>query len=622
MGITSEMTVARKWKWAYRQVKEQLNNRKKINIKRLMASARTTHNIKYIEQLFDSYEYGEARNVVNYTVEDIVAGKVADNHLIMDMAKLCVKNGIRIAKKGRIRYGKGLVDKARDIYTWFADRLVRMIKTLSAAFNFKKKSETPTYVIALDALIRNAYGFIDTLFGKFETAGDKFKEAIQLEYKLFDRNANDFMGLPLEKKICSEIGAGTHVSIALAHLHLAACFTSLNKYHMARQEAKHAVNFMIEIQKDTDFIQASKSNQRDVQKKISDLKYIHATALYNFGVGEMNAKHYTKGVGEMYKAYVVAVEAVGEHHVNAIRLKKLYLKARKQSYPGLGRYPILDDPVEISKGREKLQIDKSCFPSGLYYKAFSRCIEATYLLPYSYRLTHGAVETGTKISELHNICNENMKMDRRKRLQKAFERDEWHQQKKSGRQSPPNTSVFKKNRRPSTAFPARVGFNVKQNERRPHTSSPRQRTRKKVFIDNNTVSPISLRKENSRVAYRKNTRRRPRTASAINLRARRVYVKSQESLFDTPGRPTPHPPYRVQNKFIHKPRRPKSSKNVNRRRRRRRRRPASASPSRRNFNHITPTTSRQKIDITIHNYNRPQSSPTYHTPQTHVRDLM
>lgn len=200
MGKTHEMTVAGKWKWAYRQVREQLNNRKKINIQKLMASARTTHNIKYVEQLFDSHEFAEARNVVDYTVKDIVTGKVADNHLIMDMAKLCVKNGIKIAKKGRIRYGKGLIDKARDIYAWFADRLLRMIKTLSAAFNFKKKSETPTYVIALDALIRNAYGFIDTLFGKFETACDKLKEAIQLEYKLFDRNAKDFIVWSFEKK--------------------------------------------------------------------------------------------------------------------------------------------------------------------------------------------------------------------------------------------------------------------------------------------------------------------------------------------------------------------------------------------------------------------------------------
>eukprot|EP00943_MAST-04B_sp_MAST-4B-sp1_P009009 g9009.t1 len=612
------MTVAGKWKWAYRQVREQLNNRKKINIQKLMASARTTHNIKYVEQLFDSHEFAEARNVVDYTVKDIVTGKVADNHLIMDMAKLCVKNGIKIAKKGRIRYGKGLIDKARDIYAWFADRLLRMIKTLSAAFNFKKKSETPTYVIALDALIRNAYGFIDTLFGKFETACDKLKEAIQLEYKLFDRNAKDFIVWSFEKKIGSEIGDGTYVSMALGHLHLAACFTSLKKYQMARQEAKHAVNYLIEIQKDTDFIEASTSNQRDVQKKISDVKYMYAVALYNFGVGEMNTKRYTKGVGEMYKAYVVAVEAVGEHHENAIRLKKLYLKARKQSYPGLGRYPILDDPVEVPKHREQLQTDKSCFPSGLYYKAFSRCIEATYLLPYSYRLTHGAIETGTKISELHKISNENIKMDRRKRLQKAFERDEWYHQKKSGRKSPPMTSAFKKMRRPSTAFPARVGFNVKQNERRPHTSLPRQRTRKKSYIDNNMVSSISPMKGNSRVPYRKNTKRRPRTASAINLRARRIYVKSQESLFNTPSRPTPHPPYSAQNKFVHKPRRPRSSKNVYRRRRRRR--PASASPSRRNFKQTKPTRRHQKIDITIHNYNRPQSSPTYHTPQTHVRD--
>ena len=166
-------------------------------------------------------------------------GKVADNHLIMDMAKLCVKNGIIIAKKGRVRYAKTLIDKAQEINEWFADRILRMIKTLSSAFNFKQKSETPSYVISLEALIKNAYGFISTLFGKFEDASVKFREALQLEHRLFERNMKDFMGLPLEKKILSELGSGTHISMTLAHLHLAACFTSLREYQMARQEASH-----------------------------------------------------------------------------------------------------------------------------------------------------------------------------------------------------------------------------------------------------------------------------------------------------------------------------------------------------------------------------------------------
>ena len=130
MKVTVEMTPAEKWKWAMKRVIQQLRNRKKIDISKLLASARTTHNINYIEELFESQEFQEARNVVDYTVKDIVMGKVADNHLIMDMAKLCVKNGIIIAKKGRIRYAKTLIDKAQEINEWFADRILRMIKTL------------------------------------------------------------------------------------------------------------------------------------------------------------------------------------------------------------------------------------------------------------------------------------------------------------------------------------------------------------------------------------------------------------------------------------------------------------------------------------------------------------
>ena len=102
MKVTVEMTPAEKWKWAMKRVIQQLRNRKKIDISKLLASARTTHNINYIEELFESQEFQEARNVVDYTVKDIVMGKVADNHLIMDMAKLCVKYGIIIAKKGLV----------------------------------------------------------------------------------------------------------------------------------------------------------------------------------------------------------------------------------------------------------------------------------------------------------------------------------------------------------------------------------------------------------------------------------------------------------------------------------------------------------------------------------------
>ena len=84
----------------------------------------------------------------------------------------------------------------------------------------------------------------------------------------------------------------------------------------------------------------------------------------------------------MYKAYVVSQEALGENHRNTSKLKSLYIKARKKSYPGLGRYPSFDEPEKEHARYESKQVEKSCFPSGLYFKAFSRCIDSTYLLPY------------------------------------------------------------------------------------------------------------------------------------------------------------------------------------------------------------------------------------------------
>jgi hypothetical protein len=613
MKVTVEMTPAEKWKWAMKQVIQQLRNRKKIDISKLLASARTTHNIKYIEELFESQEFQEARNVVDYTVKDIVMGKVADNHLIMDMAKLCVKNGIIIAKKGRVRYAKTLIDKAQEINEWFADRILRMIKTLSSAFNFTQKSETPSYVISLEALIKNAYGFIGTLFGKFEDASVKFRDALQLEHKLFERNMKDFMGLPLEKKFLPELGSGTHISMAFAHLHLAACFTSLREYQMARQEAKQAVNFMVEIQKDSEYKKATLSNQYDVQKKISDVKYTYAVALYNFGVGEMNLKHFSKGVGLMYKAYVVSQEALGENHRNTSKLKSLYIKARKKSYPGLGRYPSFDEPEKEHARYESKQIEKSCFPSGLYFKAFSRCIDSTYLLPYSYRLTHG-INAGADVRALHVVTTENIRLAKQRRSQQAEDRDKWKEQKRTGRISPPTVPATQSQRRPSTASTSMSRY-AKHKKIRPHTSSSPRRSKRNSFSSNNNFPISSPMKKNRKMHPRGNSaitrkkyRRRPRTANAINSRARRIYVKSQGNLLDsnTPS-PSPRPPHR-----------PKSS-SANRSSRRRFNRPASASSRHHRFKLKKSPKKHHRNSPKRRRNDRPQSSPTYHTPLANIR---
>ena len=69
---------------------------------------------------------------------------------------------------------------------------------------------------------------------------------------IIDRNMKDIMGLSPEKKIESELGKGTRLSMTLAHLHLAACLTSLKEYQQARREAKQAVKYMVETVKDPD----------------------------------------------------------------------------------------------------------------------------------------------------------------------------------------------------------------------------------------------------------------------------------------------------------------------------------------------------------------------------------
>ena len=503
MRKTKGMPAAEKWKWAKRELLQQIRNRKNINIKKLMASARTTHSIRHVRTLFETHEYAEARSVVDNNVKDILTGKVADNHLIMDMAKVCVEFGLSTAKKGRIRYGRALIDKAQDIYEWFADRLERMIKTLSSAFNFQKKSETPTYVISLDALIKNAYGFIETSFGRFENACTMFRQALQLEYKIFDRQMKDFMGLSPDKRFQSEIGKGTRLSMTLAHLHLAACLTSLRKYQQARQEAKQAVKYMVESVKDPD------AHQRN-----AEIKYLYAVALYNFGIGEMNLKRYSKGVGEMYRAYIVAAEALGEGDERTRKLKTLYSSARKNPYPGLSRYPILKKPLVDNIHHEGLQVDKTCFPSGLFYKAFATCIESTYLLPYSYRLTHGTVVAGkAKLQDLIDTSVDNViagNIRRQKKVAKAIKL-----------KRPPNateTILVSRKGRPSTVGVARRRRRPSYHSRRPHTASANGRQHSSGNVFHSPRVPTSKKR-------RSRNRTRPSTANIINMRAKRVYVK-------------------------------------------------------------------------------------------------
>ena len=71
MRKTKYMSAAEKWKWAKGEILQQIRSRKKIDIKKLMASARATHDIKNIRVLFENHEFEEARGVVDNNVKEI-----------------------------------------------------------------------------------------------------------------------------------------------------------------------------------------------------------------------------------------------------------------------------------------------------------------------------------------------------------------------------------------------------------------------------------------------------------------------------------------------------------------------------------------------------------------------
>ena len=141
--------------------------------------------------------------------------------------------------------------------------------------------------------------------------------------------------------------------MTLAHLHLAACLTSLKEYQQARQEAKQAVKYMVETVKDP-----------DARHRNEEIKHLYAVALYNFGIGEMNLKRHSKGVGEMYRAYTVSAEALGEDDERTRKLKSLYLRTRRNPYPGLSRSPIFNEAKNDQSTMKACKPKKRVFHQG------------------------------------------------------------------------------------------------------------------------------------------------------------------------------------------------------------------------------------------------------------------
>ena len=163
VAATKGFNPKQRWKWAIREIiVNRVRKKGGFDVQKIIAAGRTMNNMSVIKEQIAQQNYQQAMDTAEIATVDVESGRISDNHLIQDLARVCINFGIRSAKKGRVRFGTEMVKKASRIFEWFADRLERMLKTLSSVFGFSKKSETPTFVLALESLITSAYGFLDS----------------------------------------------------------------------------------------------------------------------------------------------------------------------------------------------------------------------------------------------------------------------------------------------------------------------------------------------------------------------------------------------------------------------------------------------------------------------------
>ncbi len=386
------MPAKKKWKWAFMKIVSRLRKKGGFDVSKILAAAQATNSTAYIEVLFNEHSYSGARQLSEETVRDVERGRIADSHIIQDLARLLLTWAHKIGRRGRILFAEELVSKAERIFVWFADRLERMMKTLRSAFSFTGKSETPTFVISLQGLIESAKGYMLTLRGKHHLAIIKYRRALLLEYQLYKRNANDLKNMEVKKKVNQELGSGTCPSLALSHLHHAACLTALKKHTEACREAKQAVKYMQQCLSDHDIMEAKRYGNDADKTLATNTEFLQATVLYNYGVRLINTGKYADGVGELYLAYRISQEIYGERDRRTAKFKKYYIQARSKNHPGLGQYPVLRMQVEVPKLDIQPNVRaKSVFPSNAMFKIYSRNIEAAFLLPYSYTLNQSKI---------------------------------------------------------------------------------------------------------------------------------------------------------------------------------------------------------------------------------------
>ena len=555
VAATKGFNPKQRWKWAIREIiVNRVRKKGGFDVQKIIAVVRTMNNMSVIKEQIAQQNYQQAMDTAEIATVDVESGRIADNHLIQDLARVCINFGIRSAKKGRVRFGTEMVKKASRIFEWFADRLERMLKTLSSVFGFSKKSETPTFVLALESLITSAYGFLDSQRGHFENAAKLQSAALKIERQIFQRNQRDFMSMDLSKKLCQDLGSGNNCSMALLHLHYASALTSMKEFYQAREEAHRAVKYMKACM-DKDLIQPESTEiDSDVRQ---EAEYLYATACYNLGVGEVNIGKYAEGVGEFYRAYTLCKQLHGEGHARTRRFKQKYCMARKSKAPGLGQYPILSEHPEREPRQEKHQHHRHhryqfpshhthhhhgngaslLFPESTIFKAYSRTLESSFLLPYSYSLNQPKVHVPAtpstnsgKSSVLHNPFRRRLSITNRPASNPASFRE---------------TRCSKKNRRPSTASPSLQQNHspLRNNPARPNTAQSlglhnRQliaggtiRSARKIYFRQDpymehtlqparNLSPASTGKRR-RVPHSSRRRERPSTSSAVRRLKRR-----------------------------------------------------------------------------------------------------
>ena len=101
VAATKGFNPKQRWKWAIREIiVNRVRKKGGFDVQKIFAAVRTMNNMSVIKEQIAQQNYQQAMDTAEIATVDVESGRISDNHLIQDLARVCINFGIRSAKKG------------------------------------------------------------------------------------------------------------------------------------------------------------------------------------------------------------------------------------------------------------------------------------------------------------------------------------------------------------------------------------------------------------------------------------------------------------------------------------------------------------------------------------------